>query len=472
MSKKKALLAVIILVLGVLINIGIISHHDTSTLAEKTVNYSLTVNSDTKQIFQIYYLRNKEKVSTDFRIEESQNFSYDNKGKDQTINFSLPADVTYLRFDFGNQKNITTVKNVKASYNIFSVKPDIKTMLDTVKTQDLTLDSDKNMLVVHAKEGDPFFVWDVKTWNLPHMWNDSYVVYMNILKVFSCAAFDLILLGILLKFNKILSLPKELIANRKLIFHLSKSDFKTRFAGSFFGIVWAFIQPIVTVLVYWFVFEKGLHSSGVNTRAGISVPFVLWLIAGLVPWFFFSEALSGGTNALMEYSYLVKKVVFKISILPIVKVFSAVFVHIFFLAFTIIMFGAYRYFPDLYTLQIFYYSFALFVFTLALVYMTCSLVVFFRDLTQIINIILQIGVWVTPIMWNIDTMHISPILIWIFKLNPLYYVVAGYRDALINKVWFWDHVGLTSYFWILTLVLLAVGSTIFKRLKVHFADVL
>lgn len=56
-------------------------------------------------------------------------------------------------------------------------------------------------------------------------------------------------------------------------------------------------SPIVTVLVYWFVFEKGMHASGINLRSGITAPFVLWLIAGLVPWFFFQEVLSGGTNA-------------------------------------------------------------------------------------------------------------------------------------------------------------------------------
>ena len=120
---------------------------------------------------------------------------------------------------------------------------------------------------------------------------------------------------------------KEIISNRKLIWDLSKNDFKTRFAGSYLGIIWAFVQPIVTVLVYWFVFEKGMHASGINLRSGITAPFVLWLIAGLVPWFFFQEVLSGGTNALMEYSYLVKKVVFQIDILPIIKLISALFVH-------------------------------------------------------------------------------------------------------------------------------------------------
>ena len=108
----------------------------------------------------------------------------------------------------------------------------------------------------------------------------------------------------------------------RLIARLSANDFKTKFAGSYLGIVWAFIQPVITILVYWFVFEKGFKPAAIHNAAGDQVPYVLWLIAGMVPWFFFSEALSGGTRALLDYSYLVKKVVFKIDILPVVKVVS------------------------------------------------------------------------------------------------------------------------------------------------------
>lgn len=268
------------------------------------------------------------------------------------------------------------------------------------------------------------------------------------------------------------SLLKEIFQNRTLIFRLSKNDFKTKFAGSYLGIVWAFIQPIVTVLVYWFVFEKGLKAGASLTKSGVTVPFVLWLIAGIVPWFFFSDALNGGTNALVEYSYLVKKVVFHIDILPVVKTISAAYVHVFFVMFTLGLYACYHYMPDLYTIQLVYYSFCTFVFVLALNYATSAIVVFFRDLTQVINIILQVGIWITPIMWNIDTMDISPVLIEILKLNPLYYIVAGYREALIDKMWFWESPFLSAYFWCVTLILLGIGTSVFRKLKVHFADVL
>lgn len=125
-------------------------------------------------------------------------------------------------------------------------------------------------------------------------------------------------------------LPAELWQNRRLILKLSKNDFKTRYAGSYLGMVWALVQPVVTVLLYWFVFGTIMQSR--QSMGDTEIPYVLWLTAGLVPWMYFSEALSNGTNALLEYNYLVKKVVFKISILPIIKVFAATFMHVFLFA--------------------------------------------------------------------------------------------------------------------------------------------
>ena len=267
--------------------------------------------------------------------------------------------------------------------------------------------------------------------------------------------------------KKILALPAELYQNRKLVLSLAKNDFKTKYAGSYLGIVWAFIQPIVTILVYWFVFSVGLKAGTVA-----DYPFVLYLVSGIVPWFFFQDALNGGTNALIEYNYLVKKVVFKISILPIVKIISALFVHVFFVVFALILCACYGYTPSLYTLQIIYYSVCTFLFVLGLVYATSAIVIFFRDLTQIISIFLQVGVWLTPIMWDINMLSSHPWLIKLFKLNPMYYVVTGYRDSMLGHVGIWNHASWTIYFWVVTILLFGLGSVIFKRLKPHFADVL
>ncbi|MBE5927839.1 MAG: ABC transporter permease [Lachnospiraceae bacterium] len=257
----------------------------------------------------------------------------------------------------------------------------------------------------------------------------------------------------------------DIVHSRELIFNLAKNDFKTKYVGSFLGMLWAFIRPIITVLVYWFVFQVGLGSSDVN-----GCPFVLWLLTGLVPWFYFSDVLGSGTAVLIEYQYLVKKIVFNISTLPIVKVISSLFVHLFFTALPIIVYCCYGNMPHLYMFQILYYMFCMVAFLLALVYFTSSVVLFFKDTMQIIGVIIEIGIWMTPIMWQLTL--IPEQFRWVFKLNPMYYIVYGYRDSIISKVWFWDRPVLSIYFWIVTILLFIFGVKMFNKLKVHFADVL
>ncbi len=286
-------------------------------------------------------------------------------------------------------------------------------------------------------------------------------------KILSCSVILVSCIVFAKWYEKFTTIPVELYQSRHLIWKLAKNDFKKRYAGSYMGALWALAQPVVTVAMYYIVFEKLMGNTGRGVK---DVPFVLFLTAGLVPWFYFNEALNNGTNAMREYDYLVKKVVFKISILPIIKIIAATFIHVFFLAVLLVVAALYGYYPTIYTTQILYYSFCLFVFVLAICYATCAVVVFFKDLTQIISIALQIGIWATPILWNIDSVPEE----WVFwlKLNPLVYIVGGYRTAIYGREWFFQDFFSTMYFWIVTVVLFGIGAAIFKRLKVHFADVL
>lgn len=258
----------------------------------------------------------------------------------------------------------------------------------------------------------------------------------------------------------------------RLIRRLARDDFKQKFAGSYLGVIWAFVQPVVTVLVYWFVFQKALHSGTQAARAGIEVPYVLWLIAGLVPWFYFSDAVNFGTRSLLDYSFLVKKVVFRIEVLPVVRVVSSLYVHAFFVAFMLVLYILYGLYPSWHTLQILYYSFGMILLCLGISYLTGAVAALFRDLTQVVSIILQVGIWFTPIMWNIKAMSFAKPLMAVLQINPMFYIVQGYRDALIDQVWFWQRPLSTAVFWIEVAAVYLIGRTAFRRLRVHFADVL
>lgn len=258
---------------------------------------------------------------------------------------------------------------------------------------------------------------------------------------------------------------RDLWHSKDLIISLAKNDFKTRYSNNYLGILWAFVQPVATILIFWFVFEVGFKSAAV-----MDFPFILWLSAGIIPWFFISDAIQSGSTSIMDSSFLVKKVVFRVSTLPMVKIISALFIHIFFVLFLFLMFIAYGYMPTIYWIQFIYYAFAMFVFLLGLSWITASIIIFFRDLGQIIALGIQLGFWITPIFWNVEML---PEKYQVFmKLNPVYYLTDGYRQMMIHGHWFFERPQQTIYFWCITLAIFVLGAIIFRKLRPHFADVL
>src|SRR6266702_6798577 len=153
----------------------------------------------------------------------------------------------------------------------------------------------------------------------------------------------------------------ELLSKRHIILELTKRDFKQKYLGSYLGMLWAFVHPFIYIMILWFVFQVGFKSAPMD-----NFPFILWMMTGLIPWFFFSECLATATNAILDNSFLVKKVVFSMGMLPLVKILSSLIIHLFFIAVIFLMFAAYGHLPSIYNLQVFYYLFAMMVLLLGL----------------------------------------------------------------------------------------------------------
>jgi ABC-type polysaccharide/polyol phosphate export permease len=257
----------------------------------------------------------------------------------------------------------------------------------------------------------------------------------------------------------------DLFRSRRIILALARNDFQNRFLGSYLGLIWAIIHPVATVSILIFVFGVAFQGTPQD-----GVPFALWLVAGIIPWLFFAEAWSGATASVAEYSYLVKKVVFRVSMLPLVKLLAALPIHLFLLIFAGVVFVLYGHVPGWHLLQLPYYGLALLLFLMGLSWLSAALFIFLRDVSQVIAVLLQFGFWLTPIVWSLRSVpeSIQPVLL----LNPLYYIIAGYRDAFIGSAWFWDKPLYTAYFWVLTTGMFVAGALVFARLRPHFADVL
>ncbi|MEA2019450.1 MAG: ABC transporter permease [Campylobacterota bacterium] len=259
---------------------------------------------------------------------------------------------------------------------------------------------------------------------------------------------------------------KHILENNKLLIVLIKNDFKKQYLGSYLGLLWAFIQPLVFIAVIWFVFEIGFR----RNLSPDDTPFFLWLICGMIPWFFFVNGLTSGTNAIISNAFLVKKVAFRVSILPLVQIGSAFIIHIVLVVVLVIAFILYGYFPSIYWIQLFYYMLCSMLLLLGLLWLTSALRVFIKDIGNFIAVIVQVGFWATPIFWSFE--KVPEQYQYLVKLNPMFYIVEGFRDTFINHVWFWEKSFDTFYFIGIATTLCIVGAIVFRKLRPHFGDVL
>ncbi len=462
MNKKKVLLLFVAILTMIVSNVYILKHLK-FLKNDKEIKLSYILKSDKKDIFQIFYSEDK-----NWKEEKSQKIEYKRIYKAQNFEYFIPIEMKIVRLDFGNNVKKLEIKKIELEYDGKKQRVEISPKTIMYQNGITEISTKEDVYNIKTEGNDPFIIMSLESFDIDKLIVDDGTTSFSIifLKIALCVVIDVIILLLVKKAKNIFFLIKELRSNWTLILNLSKNDFKTKYAGSYLGMIWAFVNPIVTILVYWFVFEFGLRAGSPIAE----VPFILWLMAGLIPWFFYSEGLNSATNSMYEYSYLVKKVVFKISVLPVVKIISSLFIHLVFIGFLFIVAFAYKFYPTIHTIQIFYYLFCLFFIILATSYATSAIVLFFKDLGQLINIFLQIGVWMTPIMWNYSI--ITKKYQWIVKLNPMMYIVEGYRDTFIYKIWFWEKQVQTLYFWIFCLIIFIISMLVYRKLKPHFADVL
>ncbi|NKB60783.1 MAG: ABC transporter permease [Gammaproteobacteria bacterium] len=260
-----------------------------------------------------------------------------------------------------------------------------------------------------------------------------------------------------------MSFLSAIFARWSVLKSLAMREIRQQYVGSALGILWQLITPMVLISVFWVVFSVGFR---VKPESG--VPFVVWLTAGMAAWFVFTEIVSGAANCVTGNPHLVKKVVFPVQALPIVKILVAISNHLLFLLILIVLLLFHGLPVTVYFLQGLYYFFCMTVLALGIGWMVAALNVFSRDTARLVGVILQVGMWATPILWDIKILP-EPYRS-LFALNPMHYVVQGYRDSFLYSVPVTDRLPETGIFWVMTIVFLMLGIFIFRRLRPQFPD--
>ena len=271
----------------------------------------------------------------------------------------------------------------------------------------------------------------------------------------------------LTKFHKnALSFALELYDKRAVIYSLAKRDFQNAYMGSYLGFAWTFLQPLIFISVINLIFTLGLRGE----RGAGDMPFVVYLTIGMIAWLYFAENLSSGVRSIKDYSFLIKKIDFRLGILPIIKLLSSAVTHIVMLFCAILVAAINGYMPSIYLLQLTYYMVAMMLLLLGISWLTSSTSIFVKDIANVVSIFVKFGFWLTPIFWNINRVPVE--YQWIIKLNPVCYVITGYRDSIVSHIPFWEHQFETLYFWFVTLTFIISGVFVFRKLRPHFAEVI
>jgi lipopolysaccharide transport system permease protein len=253
---------------------------------------------------------------------------------------------------------------------------------------------------------------------------------------------------------------KELWEYRELLYFLVWRDIKVRYKQTALGVLWAIIQPILTMVVFSIFFGKlgKLPSDG--------IPYPIFSFAALVPWTLFSNGLTQASSSLVSSSNLIKKVYFPRLIIPIATVLAGLVD--FFLAFVIllVMMAFYGIFPTINILWLPVYLVLTIVASLAVSLWLSALNVEFRDVRYIVPFLTQIWLFATPIAYS-STLLSEP---WrtIYGLNPMVGVVEGFRWALLGTNTQPGMMAVVSA--TAALILLISGAFYFRRMEKTFAD--
>lgn len=252
---------------------------------------------------------------------------------------------------------------------------------------------------------------------------------------------------------------KELYDYRQMIFSLVKKELRGRYKGSVLGFMWTFINPLLQLLVYTFVFSVILGSPIDR--------YYLYLFVGLVPWLFFSGSMTGGAACIVNQKDMVKKIYFPREVMPISYVASG-FVNMllcFIVIFAVILVtGAginpitLLYLPVIMIVE--------FVMALGGAMLTSALTVYFRDLEYILGILMMAWMYFTPVVYTME--QVPEEVRFLFNFNPMTHVINAYRDVL-----YWKQIPeLSTLIWgfALGMIVLVIGTISFNKLQKGFAE--
>lgn len=270
-------------------------------------------------------------------------------------------------------------------------------------------------------------------------------------------------------FGTISRIIKEHSKYWRQVLFLAKIDKDKLFSNSDLGWVWALCKPGMRIAVYYIAMSIGFKSS--KDIPNIHCPYFLWLVTGLLVWFYMSAMIGGGAACFKRYKAIVKKVQFPVSTIPSIVTLSNFRVHLIIVGVVLVMYPLMGCMPTIYWLELPFYMLAMIFFTYCWSLATGFLAVVSNDFHNVLKTITSAVFWLSAIIFDMSKVK-NRIARIFFMFNPVTYVVNGYRNALCKNVWFFDEPENLGCFCLVTLFMLLVSLKVYKSLNKKLPDLL
>lgn len=262
-----------------------------------------------------------------------------------------------------------------------------------------------------------------------------------------------------------LKAPKQIYSEIReslyLILRLSMYETKSMYSMQYLGFLWELVTPILQISVYWFVFGFGIREG----RDIDGVPFLPWLVSGIIVWFFISPAITTTARSVYSRIGLVSKMSFPLSTIPAYVLLSLLYRHLGMILVSFVLLAFFGYYPGWHTLWLIYLLISAIALLYALALLTSALTTIIRDLQNLLMSVMRMMLYLTPIFWLP-----SGWVLQVLQLNPLYYLVEGYRSMFLGTDWIVENWEWGIYYWAIVFILFFVGANVHMRFRRYFID--
>ncbi|WP_100488903.1 ABC transporter permease [Sporolactobacillus pectinivorans] len=265
---------------------------------------------------------------------------------------------------------------------------------------------------------------------------------------------------------------REQLSNFYLIRRLSLYELKSENNNNYLGMLWVILNPTIQIFIYWFVFGYILHrSTRVYVGNGDAVPYVIWLISGIFLWFFLNSAVMEGGRSIYSRIWFIAKMNFPMSTIPSYVIFEKFYQHLMLTGIVVVILQFTQYKISIYMIQLPYFMFAALAFLVSVSLITSTFTTIVRDLQQVLISLMRMMIYLTPFLWA--PYNLPAVVQHIMILNPMYYLVEGYRASLLGVSWYGiEHLKYTVYFWGVVILMFIFGSVVHLKFRDHFVDYL